>query len=141
ARSHDRYVVVEVDASPDDGVLLETAVFEARLRNAPLRALMCWNAHHDHDQQTALRDGHQRALADLDRRLARWRRRYPDLRAESVAVHGTILDYLGKNARSVQLMVAGANGGRHVHELTGPSGNAVLHHAACSVLIFDHRHL
>jgi nucleotide-binding universal stress UspA family protein len=139
-QSHERWVVVETDASPDNGVLLETAVLEARLRNAPLRAVTCWTASPG-DQQTALGDGHQRARADLDRRLARWRRQYPDVRAESVAVHGSILDYLAKNAPSVQLVVADAGGGHHVHELTGPPGNAVLHHAACSVLVVDHRHL
>ena len=119
-QSHQRWVVVETDATPDNGVLLETAVLEARLRNAPLHAVTCWTASSG-DQQAGQRDGDQRVRAGLDRRLAQWRRRYPDLRAE-VPVHGSILDYLGKNAPSVQLVVAGARDGGRVHELTDPPG-------------------
>ena len=43
-RPHPRWVVVEADKSPDNGVVLGAAVDEARLRNAPLRVITCWPA-------------------------------------------------------------------------------------------------
>ena len=138
-RSHDRYVVVEVDASPNNGVLLETAILEACLRHAPLRAVTCCTSPGDHDQPASA-DRDRRMLADLDRRLTRWRRRYPDLRAESVVVNGGILDYVDKHPQSVQLLIAGARAGHHL-EVTRPAGNAVLHQTDCSVLIVDRPHL
>ncbi|OBF53301.1 hypothetical protein A5787_06700 [Mycobacterium sp. 852002-50816_SCH5313054-b] len=129
-------IVVELDGSPDNGVLLGAAIEEARLRNAAMRAIICrrpapeWQAEGDH-----------RALADLDRRLARWKRRYPDLRVESVAVHGGLLEYLTYHRRSVGLVVVGARNGQHVRELVGPAGSAVLQGTDCSVLIVNQQHL
>jgi nucleotide-binding universal stress UspA family protein len=138
--SGEQYVVVEADASPDNGVLLETAVAEACLRNVPLRIVTPCGSRRDDDEATP-GDVSRRVRANLDRRLALWRRRYPDLRAESVATRGSILDYLGKNARSVQLVVVDARSDRHVQELTGPAGTAMLGQIDCSVLIVDRPHL
>jgi hypothetical protein len=60
---------------------------------------------------------------------------------ESVVVHGTLLDYLAENSRSVQLVVIDARDTAHVEQLVGPMGNAVLQNADCSVLIVDRPHL
>ena len=132
-------VVVEVDGSPDNGVLLGAAMDKGRLRNATVRAIIC--------RRTAPGDtgtedeGDRAALADLDRRLVRWKRRYPDLRVESVAVRGTLMEYLAHNHRAVDLVMVGANNRQHVRELVGPVGNAVLEKADCSLLIVNRQHL
>jgi nucleotide-binding universal stress UspA family protein len=81
------------------------------------------------------------ARADLDRRLARWTRRYPDLEVQTAAAHGTVLDYLAKNAQSVQLVIVGSRDRSDVRQLIGPTGNAALHHSDCSVLVVDRPHL
>src|ERR1700757_1900992 len=106
-RSQDRWIVVETDTSPEETILLETAIEEARLRKAPLRVVTCFTARRDVGEQRPPSDGDQRVRASLERRLARWRRRHPDLRIDSVAVNGSILYYLARNQRSVQLVVAG----------------------------------
>ncbi|HTY32163.1 universal stress protein [Mycobacterium sp.] len=129
-------IVVELDGSPDNGVLLGAAVEEARLRNAAVRAIVCCRSAADEEGPA----GDRRALADLDRRLARWKRRYPDLRVESLAVHGGLLGYLALR-RSVGLVVVGARNRRQVNELVGPSGGAVLQGADCSVLVVNQQHL
>jgi nucleotide-binding universal stress UspA family protein len=133
-------IVVEVDGSPDNGVLLGAAIEQARLRSAAIRAIIC--------RQTAPGDnaapdteGNRRALADLDRRLARWKRLHPDLRVESVAVHGSLLEYLAYNRRSVRLVIVGAHNRKHVSELVGPAGAAILQDADCSLLIVNQQHL
>ena len=60
---------------------------------------------------------------------------------QSVALHGSVIDYLAENVDSVQLVVIGARDHRTVQELVGPSGSAALRHTNCSVLVVDHQHL
>jgi nucleotide-binding universal stress UspA family protein len=142
AGRHGDGIIVEADEGPHDGVVLEAAMEVARLRKAQLTVITCWQSQfndiHDAD---AVADGSRRVTAQLDRRLERWTRRYPDLAVKPVVVHGSTLDYLAKNADSVQLTVVGA-GDRHlVSELVGPTGNAALGSSDCSVLIVNRRHL
>jgi len=138
-RSHPGWVIVEVDKSPDNGVVLGAAVDEARLRNAPLRVITCWPAP-SCDQQ-AVTEGDHRIHAQLTRRLSPWQRRYPDLRIEPIAVHGSILDYLGKSAGDVQLLVVGGRDAQHLGELVGAAGNAALRDSDHAVLVVDRQHL
>lgn len=138
-RSHPGWVVAEADKSPDNGVVLGAAVEEARLRNAPLRVITCWQA--PSSDQRAIAEGDHRLLARLARRLDPWQRRHPDLQIESIAVHGHILDYLAKNAADMQLLVVGAGDPRHVNELFGPAGYAAMGDADCVVLVVDYQHL
>ena len=136
-------IVVELDGSPDNGVLLGAAAEEARLRNAAIRAIICRRTAPEDDGPATIRpaEGDRRALADLDRRLARWKRRYPDLRVESVAVHGGLLEYLAYNRTSVGLVIVGARNRQHLRELAGPAGSAALQDADCSLLIVNQQHL
>jgi nucleotide-binding universal stress UspA family protein len=131
-------IVVEVDGSPDNGVLLGAAMEEARLRNATIQAIICRRTASD---DAAEGEGGRRALADLDRRLARWKRRYPHLRLESAAVQGTLMEYLAYNHRSVRLVIVGFHNREHLMEIIGPIGNAILQDAQCSLLIVNHQHL
>jgi nucleotide-binding universal stress UspA family protein len=132
-------IVVEVDGSPDNGVLLGAAMEEAHLRNATVQAVICRRtASHD---MAADCEGDRRALADLDRRLARWKRRYPHLGVESVAVHGTLVEYLAHNRRSVGLVIVGTHNREHLKELAGPVGSAILQDSDCSLLVVNRRHL
>lgn len=133
-------IVVGLDGSPNTGVLLGAAVMEARLRNAAVRAIVCRNAATD-QRGAAAAQGDQCALADLNRHLARWNRRYPDLRLTSATVHGGLLGYLACHHGSVGLVVASARNRQHLRELVGPAGGAVLHDAECSLLIVNQQHL
>ena len=131
---HTGWIVVEMDACPSNGVALETAFEEARLRRAPLRVLS---------------RGNQPTRADLDSRLARWTRRDADVDVQQVVVHdgflagfqAGIVGYLAKNAGSVQLVVMSARARDRVGQLLGPAGNAAMHQSDCSVLVVDHEHL
>jgi nucleotide-binding universal stress UspA family protein len=133
-------IVVEVDGSADNGVLLGAAIEEARLRNAAIQAIICRRSMPG-DEKAAEGEGDRRALADLDRRLARWTRRYPDLRVQSMVVHGSLLEYLAYNRRSVRLLIVGAHNRQLLGELVGPGGSAVLQDADCSLLIVNRQHL
>jgi nucleotide-binding universal stress UspA family protein len=147
-RSHDpvraehQSVVAEVDESAVTDGVLRRALDEAQLRNAPLRVLMAWQSRYtDTHDGSAVADGNRLARAHLDRRLAQWRKRYPDLDVQVVAVHGSTLNYLNKNADSIQLLIVGRERAQGITALLGPPGYAALHNANCSVLICEPRNL
>lgn len=133
-------IVVEVDESPHNGVLLGAAIGEALLRDAGLLAVN-YRRTDPADRGGADTEGDRRALARLDRRLARWKRRYPQLPIESVVVHGSLVEYLAHHRRSVGLVIVGAHNRQRVAELVGPVGSAVLQDADCSLLIVNRQYL
>ncbi len=134
------HIVVEVDESPDNGALLRAAIDEAQLRNAAVRAVVC-RRNEPGEPTVADTESDRRALADLDRRLATWKRRYPQLRVESVAAHGSLLEYVASNRRTVGLVIVGSRNRQHVSELVGPVGSAIFQDADCSLLIANRQHL
>jgi nucleotide-binding universal stress UspA family protein len=134
------HIVVEVDESPDSGALLSAAIDEAQLRNAAVRAVVCRRSEPG-EPTVADTASDRRALADLDRRLATWKRRYPRLQVESVALHGSLLDYVADNRRTVGLVIVGSRNRQHVSELVGPAGSAILQDAGCSLLIANRPHM
>ncbi|MBV8928178.1 MAG: universal stress protein [Mycobacteriaceae bacterium] len=139
---HAGWIAVLADESPNNGVVLETAVEEARLRDTPLRVITCWQSRFTYTyDDPVVPEINRRIRADLRRRLAQWKRRYPELDVEAVVVHGDIVDYLAKNGQSVQLVIVPARDRRDVRALVGPAGNAALHRSDCSVLIVGRHHL
>jgi nucleotide-binding universal stress UspA family protein len=139
---HAQWIVVDAPGSADNDALLGMAIEEARLCNSPLRAITCrQKVGRDVGNEGGSADGDRRIVANLDRRLARWTRSYPDIRVESAAVHGSLLDYLAEKGRTVQLLVVSARDHERLQQLVGPIGNAVLHNADCSLLVVDHQHL
>ncbi len=143
-RGHDplqaeqQWVVAELDKSPASEGVLRRALEEAQRRGAPLRVLVTWQSRFTdvHDGH-AVADGNRLAKAQLDRRLAQWRKRYPDLDVQAVAVHGSTLNFLTKNASSIQLLVVGHERAQGITALAGPPGYAALHNGNCSLLICE----
>ena len=136
------WVAVELDETPDSAAVLQIGIEEARLRGAPLRVLGAWQSrftdvHDDH----AVADGNRMVRAQLDRRLSEWKQRYPDLDVRPVAVHGSMLNYLERNAAKIQLIVVGARNAVGVGELLGPPGLTALNDTDCSVLVVDRQRL
>jgi nucleotide-binding universal stress UspA family protein len=125
-RTSEGKVLALVDGSPTGSAVLELAVSEAALRDAPLRVLNTGRA--------ADRNG---VAAQLDRRLTAWRRNHPDVDIESTTFQGSLvnyLEYLRRNTEPVQLLVV--DPGR-VDELLGPVGRAAVEAIRCSLLISD----
>ncbi len=135
------WIVAEVDEGPENAAL-EQGLDEARLRDAPLRVLMAWESRfsdtHDAD---AVASNNRAVKAQLDRRLERWRRRYPDLDVQSVPVHGSTLRYIAQNAKSIQLVVVAAQRSGGTTDFVGPSGIAALRDTECSVLVCNRQRL
>ncbi len=123
------WVVAEVDESPASNSVLLRALEEARLRRAPLRVLTTWQSRFtDIHGAHAVSDGNRLAKADLARRLTRWKKRYPDLDVQAVAVHGSTLNYLTDYAKSIQLLVVGHERARGITDLVGPPGYVAARH-------------
>lgn len=130
------WVIAEVDGSPASTTVLQRAIDEARLRDAPLRVLTSWPCRFTdvHDNRSVAA-GNRLAKGQLDRQLAQWKKRYPDLDVESVVMHGNTVNYLTEYADRIQLLVVGHERARGIKDLIGPPGYASLHEAGCSVLI------
>lgn len=90
-----------VVAEVENGSVLRHAFREARLRDVPLRAVSV---------QTKCA-GNQNGLqqAQLDRRLSRWTRLYPEVRVESAVVPGHACRYMADYAGPGQLFVTDAH--------------------------------
>jgi nucleotide-binding universal stress UspA family protein len=112
-----RGVVVEVD----NGVVLRHAFEEARLRAVPLRVI----AAHAAQERDGPGDGNRLAQTQLNRRLARWTRLYPDVRVEPTVVAESVSRYLAGEADAAQLFVTDS---RTAQDLCGAYG------AGCSML-------
>lgn len=102
----------------------------AQLRDVPLRMLTTW-------QDGAVADSGRSAAVQLDRRLAQSKNRHRDVDVRAMNAERGVLHFLGENANSIQLLVAGCERAHGVSALVGPPGSAALHDAACSVLICE----
>jgi hypothetical protein len=98
---------------------------EARLHSAPVLAV-------------GVRDeGFPESEYDeLDRRIERWAKRYPDVHIRPVATRGTVTQFLAENRdESVQLTVVGGDGGPDVVQIIRPHSHPLVAHGDCSVLV------
>lgn len=132
----DDWIAVVVDDSADSEAVLGIAAEQARLRHAGLLAIRVWR----HRLGTfpdgeSLAEGNRRAHNELELRLTTLRDRQRDLRIHSVAVHGSVTEYLSEHNESIRLVVVGATRGGSAGQLVGPVGHALMHHANCSVLV------
>jgi len=129
------WILAEVDEWPTSTAVLERAIDEAVLRRAPLRVVTTWQSRFTdaHDVE-AVAEGNRLVQAQLERRLAQWQRRHPDLDVQAVANHGGLLRYLAEHAGHVQLVVVGEERSGGTKELIGTPGLTVLHDTYCSVL-------
>jgi nucleotide-binding universal stress UspA family protein len=131
-------IVVEVDKSRDGNAVLQRGVDEALLRRAPLVAVAVWHpCFTDIHDSRAVAEQNRQIRADVNRRLACFVRRHPDLDVRSVAAHGSLLNYLSRHANSTQLVIVGHGRTHGVAEMMGPPSYAALRDTSCSVLICD----
>jgi nucleotide-binding universal stress UspA family protein len=138
--AHPGWIVVDVDESPDDGVVFDHAMREARLRGRPLRVVSCRRPGPDrHRGHQSTADGSRQVFAQQGRRLQKWNRRYPDVGVEFAAPCGGIVDYLAESRQDAQLVVVSARNHHDVKQLLGGSGSAALLHTECSILVVGHQ--
>jgi len=129
------FIAVQLSQSPYSSVLIEQAVQEARLRRAPLRALIASQTRVGASVGDRAASDRECVLYQVDRQLDAWIRRYPEIDISSVTLDGTIVDYLAEHAPSVELVVVGADDPGRVDGRGTPAGHRLLSDTDSSVLI------
>ncbi|WP_020524741.1 universal stress protein [Catelliglobosispora koreensis] len=139
--AQDGPIVVGVDSSPHSQGALEYAFLEANLTGRPVLALHVYasglmgypdalipvpDAETEHDQATEL----------LARELLPWQEAFPDVRTEQQAVPGSPAHILVPRTEAASVVVVGSRGlGGFAGLLLGSTGQALVHHARCPVVI------
>lgn len=132
-------VLAVVDGSSASDRVLELGVAEARLRAAPLRVLTMSRPRRGRQADTAA-PVDQRAVADAERRVTRWRSKQPNLDIEPVSDHNGLLNYLEhlqRNGTPIQLIVVEPRRPGPVDVLLGAAARAPLEAAGCTVMTCD----
>jgi nucleotide-binding universal stress UspA family protein len=117
-------IAVAVNDSPGNDDVVERAIKEAQLRQAPVLALGVWRP-----------DLGEMPNDELDQRVRVWEQRYPSVHFHAIATRTGIADFLDVSDSRVQLAVIGSVDTEQVTSLIGPRSHPVLGHAECSVLI------
>jgi len=132
------WVVTEFEDSADGPTVIGHALDEARLRKAPLRVLGKWRPGFPDVRDThGAAEGGRQAKAALERSLTNYRRLYPELDIRAVAVPGSAMNFLGRHADSIQLIVLGHHPSNELSESAGPASYSMLNDLNCSVLISE----
>jgi nucleotide-binding universal stress UspA family protein len=135
-RARPGLIVAVLDGSAANNTVLERGVEEAELRGAPLRALTLRPATPTDERGAGeVADEISWTQVSLHRRLAQWHRRCPDVDITAELAHGNMVDYLKKNAGSLQLVVIDHGQPYRADVLLAPAGRAALEHAGCTVLV------
>jgi nucleotide-binding universal stress UspA family protein len=118
------WIVVRMLDTPGNDAVVKYAVWEAKLRRAPMLVLGGRP-----EELTENADG------AFERRVQDWRHRHPDVRVYPIATKHAIAGFLNANAERVQLAVIGGDEADQLARLVGPSGHPLFHHPECSVLV------
>lgn len=135
-------IVVGLDGSPTSDAALAFAVDEAAMRSVPLVAYHVWSdtAHEPGMQHqpfvldwNAIREAEEEALAQ---RLTSWQDRYPEVEIRRVVERDRPAHGLIRQSARAQLVVVGSRGrGGLTGMLLGSTSHALIHHAACPVVV------
>jgi nucleotide-binding universal stress UspA family protein len=135
-------ILLACDGSPAGEPAVGFAFQEAALRGEPLVALHVWRDPASSGpgdilfpvQDTSLvQSDEERVLAEA---LAGWRDKFPDVSVQRQVVHGRVRRTIIEATEQAQLAVMGSRGaGGFAGLLLGSVSQAVLHHAACPLVI------
>lgn len=122
------WIVVLVNDHPENDAVIESAIQEAQLRRAPVLAVGVW-----------AEDLGEISYDELDRRMATWKLRYPDVPVHLVATAGGIGQFLASHAdESVQLAVIGEDDVDQIAYLVWPECHPEAQNGERSVLVVPH---
>ena len=136
---HDGPVVAAYDGSPVAANALGFAVDAAVSRGATLRVVQAWT--HDTAESWIMDlvpwdQVESEVAADLEKAVAPWRERHPDLRIETELPHSHPIPALAKAAQGARLVVVGSRGrGALAGLLLGSVSQSVLHRVDCPVAV------
>ena len=118
------WIVVRMTDAPGNDAVVKYAVWEAKLRRAPILVLGGRP-----EELTGYADG------AFERRVQDWRQRYPEVRAYPITTKYAIASFLNANHERVQLAVISGAEADQLAGIVGPHGHPLFRHPECSVLI------
>ena len=118
------WIVVRMTDAPGNDAVVNYAAAEAKLRRAPMLVLGGRP-----EELTEHADG------AFERRVAEWRRHYPEVRVYPITTKDAIASYLSANDERVQLAVISGEEAGQLAQLVGPQGHPLFRHPECSVLV------
>ncbi len=118
------WIVVRMTDAPGNDAIVNYAAAEAKLRRAPMLVLGGRP-----EELTEHADG------AFERRVAEWRRHYPEVRVYPITTKDAIASYLSANDERVQLAVISGEEAGQLAQLVGPQGHPLFRHPECSVLV------
>ncbi len=119
------WIVAAIDGSALDETVIEWAIAEAELRQAPILAVGVWSE-----------DFGATPYDELDRRVQVWRDGHPGLRISAVTTRNSIAGFLAENVEvSVELAVISSRDAHQVGHIIGPHRHPIVSHGYCSVLV------
>jgi nucleotide-binding universal stress UspA family protein len=130
-------IVVGVDATPVGEAAIAFAFEAASTRRAPLIAVHTWGCPPGDMRTAPLWDEFlAEAKRELAERLAGWGEKYPDVHVQRIVSHSRPADRLLELSETAQLVVVGSRGhGELAGLVLGSVSNALLHRAACPVVV------
>lgn len=138
---HDAPVVVGAGHG-DDPLVLETAFTHARWLGLPLQVLHAWEVHPELTWDTAMVYGQVPAWEAehkqrVDEVVEPWTAKFPEVDVRVEVKRGHPAELLSAASAHGSLLVVGAHHRRHPqrHQRLGSIARAVLHHAACPVMV------
>lgn len=128
-----RWIVAVLDESEASHAVLQTALDEAVLREAPVLALTNWPAHHAGVSESSTKAGGIRAK--MERYLEDAQENPADVQVCVLPMPHDLMNLLEQSASIEQLFVVSS--GRHdfVDQLTGAGARKAMRGTNCSVLV------
>ncbi|VEG56556.1 UspA domain-containing protein [Mycolicibacterium aurum] len=114
------WIIVADNEKPDNHAVVEQAMREATIRQAPVLLLGT--------------DGRPESHAALEREIGDWKSRYPDVRVYPIANRAEVTHFLKKHHEHVLLAVIGSSEAGEVADIVG-HGHALFPHSASSALV------
>lgn len=128
-----RWITVILDGTRESRVAFQTAIEEARLREAPVVALTAWSAT---DPDSAAHEAPPGDLrATLNRYLQSSQADETELQICALRMPEDVIALLDDSADTLDMVVAGTGDADLVHQLTGAPAHKALRGSRCSVLI------
>ncbi|MEE6165967.1 MULTISPECIES: universal stress protein [unclassified Mycolicibacterium] len=119
------WIVVGIDDRADNDLVVARSIDESRLRNAPVLALGVWC-----DKAVGV------PAEELEYRVAKWRRRHPDVHIYPVSTRSGLPEFLADNGTElVQLAVMGSHDVADLPRIIGPHDRPFTSHPECSVMV------
>lgn len=131
-----RWIIAVLDESPESHTVLQTAIDEALLRDAPVMALTSWSTTKRDDDSTARRGGLRATLA---RYLTDAQEDGADIQVCALPMPDSILNLFEQSHTIDQLVIVGSSRYELVDELLGSSVRKMLRKSNCSLLFTGNR--